>query len=1171
MLAIAVSCAAEPATELSGMDQLEQITQKAKSMEDFLNSPELIEEYYKVAEKYYGGRVNRDALKNIFSQIKTLRKEIPELEERLWTRQKGDPKFMDPWTIEASAKSSGREIKYQLFKQFLKDSKEQNQKIFDEIVKENGDQFKKIEKVQELSKHLESEIRSFNQKLDLSLDRKVLGKLKSEFFERLKSDPALKALGAYYANEVMNSESFREIVDTRDPDLILDFLHNDLRANFNSIREILPQLPEETHAQILQEVRDAIPRVSGNQLETIFPRVMTTSTKGSLYVLGSGSVNYVVKPYPKLFHRALASKILGECTAYDPMRYLAPAGDAHGRSFYWEKTDGETGKYLGFTDFVAGEMDGKRWVNPGFGSPELKKEIQIKGRGKREPMWKFYLDHVQKNKPSDWEGLVISGGSGADNARVLDSVRQDVRYRLGKKSNHEFKMNDPLVDRIRKISKAKGLYNGAKYDNGRGMVADATIVDARSLTYFAKPEDLTREYVVARAQEKLLSALDSEYEFGVSLLAQDELENEKEIPFRMMKNLRERPKIPYGNDPVINRYLGKYFESQYPGDLRESISTMMSPTHADHEVFTTYLKKNGVAGNLVWKEAMQGMVENGEQEPSRELNHLYFQDRFGLNDYELGAKTKPEERTLILENPTTKAEKRARSAMVSEPGFMNSFHKEPYRKVLMDPSDVDHARALQNLDSKLLDKDFKILNTDDYQKIIADENHPLRPALLEDPYKLTVEAQSSLIPILNGKNEIEKMALAKNPSFKKMFMEGTVYDDLVYSILSNVDHPAYSMVIDVANDRSSKFLGRPKGRPIDELMRANPRIEYDLNKNIDVRAFDRELDREWREGILSQERIHQIVMKEYLHPIRNRLLLSLAEKPERNGFTLEDLEIALKNPNEPNPSYLAHAIDHFRVSSSEVIHSENRGIPILKRILSDPNHPHLDGVSDHIRFNLESRAKDVRLSYEELKEAGWIDAYSRALRNIIRENASKTNEEIAEILVSRHLMTAFWLDFDQQTQLYAFQSEKTLERVRVILEATFNAGKGNQKLQIAIWQRLKESIVNKKDALTFNGRKMFAEILRGGPAPTVKNSYEQWLLEGIAAWSCTPEKMAQYERSAADCEKFLSKMKNLEFKIEPRPEFQHGVIGFGEPILKNGEGSCFWDKAKAIFGWKKRK
>lgn len=454
----------------SGLSQMEAVTARYPTMQNFLNDPKAIEEYFVASQNYFGKqRFGREAYNAIIKQMKDVSTKMPDVAKRLWETSNTGPRF----SIETSLRTSGRSMDEAKFSEVISERRKILSDEAQELIKLNGDPL--TERITKLT----GAVSAAENSLDVSqLKASERRRIQGEHFARVKSMPESKELARYYAFQMLDSTNIKDILSSGDADLVLETL-KEMRDNPKAFLPPGTDVP----SSVLSEIKSALPDANKLLLnKTVFPDIMRTLKNGqSIPMGGGGRVVYDFVPVPRRIHAAWGGMVLGECVGghckllewLTPQRWAKSALEGSQHQFL-EKG----GLYSGFTEATPGSINGKVYASITVGAPDMRKKVIIDdGKGNRasSTLFREWFNRFSAAKPPTWQGLVISGNSDIDNAGVKNTVKNSSSYLLGTSVNplaENFEVSDPLA---KKISEA---YPSKHYSDGN-MILDATTPNSR--------------------------------------------------------------------------------------------------------------------------------------------------------------------------------------------------------------------------------------------------------------------------------------------------------------------------------------------------------------------------------------------------------------------------------------------------------------------------------------------------------------------------------------------------------------------------------------------------------------------------------------------------------------------------------------------------------------------
>ena len=426
-----------------------------------------------------------------------MNEKIPELGPRLWeTTQLGKA-----FEINASVKSSGRDLNIEAWENYLKITtqklKDKSKNILSLKKEERENQLK------EINNFLENELNKLKMYTEFkTANKKQKNILQTNFYKNIKTTSQYQQASSYYTYQIFKSEKVKDLLGSKDPDLILETL-NQMKLKTQDYFII-----DDISSIIVSGIRDFIPSTKILlEDKKLFPIRMIKVASGRLIPEGSGAIAYRFKPLPRRIHGIWKGIALGECVGGNchfideltPERW-ATVAVKNSQFHHLEKNN----SYAGFIETIPGEINGKTYASVGFGTPDLRKKIVIKNPVTQETkshiLFEEWIKQAKKQIPTQWEGLVVSNKDAINNAGVLPDIRKTSVYVFGdeiKINSGQFKTNDPITNKIIKNSKTtkKPIFN---YSGN--MIFDAAIPDVNQLRLLSdiNIEDTTKPHFLKK-------------------------------------------------------------------------------------------------------------------------------------------------------------------------------------------------------------------------------------------------------------------------------------------------------------------------------------------------------------------------------------------------------------------------------------------------------------------------------------------------------------------------------------------------------------------------------------------------------------------------------------------------------------------------------------------------
>ncbi len=188
---------------------LDILFKNIKNFDDFINDQDLIDQYYGVLLKYYGGgdasRFNRKSYNAIIEQMKALTQKYPYMKKRLWESPNGFQSF----SITSEIKSYGRKLnvpKWNLYLSQMKKGFKDKASSVSNLSKAN-----KVKFIEKRFTELRAQSDSFDKEMSSATSKKqkkaISQKYQKEIFSTFKSDPEYIAIENYYLDEMFKADS----------------------------------------------------------------------------------------------------------------------------------------------------------------------------------------------------------------------------------------------------------------------------------------------------------------------------------------------------------------------------------------------------------------------------------------------------------------------------------------------------------------------------------------------------------------------------------------------------------------------------------------------------------------------------------------------------------------------------------------------------------------------------------------------------------------------------------------------------------------------------------------------------------------------------------------------------------------------------------------------------
>ncbi|MCB0369543.1 MAG: hypothetical protein KDD45_08870, partial [Bdellovibrionales bacterium] len=210
---IGIGAQSEVIYEHSNQDGMEDVLKDVTSIEQLLNNPYKIEQYYDAVNNYYQSKISRDYFDLMLDQLRQLVIYDPEIGNQLMMGQEK----LSTYYITSDVKTNGRDLNEEIWRttkikifgseNFDKDFMSNHQNQIDEISKE---------------------VHQFEQEV-VALPKREQGQKKSQFYKRIKTSnhELFKAiLGFVFYNDV---DIRKLMAGIPDPDILIFIFENLLK------------------------------------------------------------------------------------------------------------------------------------------------------------------------------------------------------------------------------------------------------------------------------------------------------------------------------------------------------------------------------------------------------------------------------------------------------------------------------------------------------------------------------------------------------------------------------------------------------------------------------------------------------------------------------------------------------------------------------------------------------------------------------------------------------------------------------------------------------------------------------------------------------------------------------------------------------------------------------
>lgn len=485
--------------QADALDDADAICDRYETMEEFLNDPKAVEDYYNAKSAFYQReeftRVQYDAL---IENVRSLIQKVPEIGQRYW--KKAAPGDLGPsFQITSTVETTGRRMSFRAWQSYIQRQIQQRRsragatatlteyELYDELAKANSS-------YQNAFRDLQAQISNWG--------RKAQTMAVSEFQRKSQADKANLSLANRLTDEVLRESG---LADVADADVAISQLRQ-IRSNLRGILSKFGDVP----APVLSAVEDLLPNPDTLLKSRMFPHNTFKRRDGKTFEQGIGKkASYDFAPPKRLFHTLDRGILTFECIGggcddkrefhperTTPERYAATT--LKDSKFQYVRKDG---KFAGWVEVIPGELDGKVYGGVGFGFSELKTPVVTKdadGVDRSKTLFQAWFSKMDTAKPQGWEGLVVSDSNAMVNSGGIYAARASPEYIFAEdvlKGRHNLNHIDPLAKKIIEasprgneiIDRYAGNMVGEGFIRSRGQLR---LLRPYNLNRLSNPEEL---------------------------------------------------------------------------------------------------------------------------------------------------------------------------------------------------------------------------------------------------------------------------------------------------------------------------------------------------------------------------------------------------------------------------------------------------------------------------------------------------------------------------------------------------------------------------------------------------------------------------------------------------------------------------------------------------------
>jgi hypothetical protein len=458
----------------SNWEQLDQILDRAETLDHFLSSATLIDEYFQAFSSYFGReRFPRCSYDAVLEQLRTVRRDVPGFATKAWRKT---PSNAPDFVVQTVGRSTGRDLDLGLWKlyrfQWLSQLKQK-------AGEGTSSRVWRREAHAHLSK-LQTRIRAFE--IELSrFGRREADALRSEFYKSCKADQKLHRIAAAILYQHLTASSNQHFFQLADADLVVHFL-KELKQDPRRLLSGFSGLP--VPGPLLSALKSLIP----NQADLLADRKMFQLRSGYVPQCASYRTR-TIRP----FHGIWLGIAENDCLAGDPSALESVTPERWAVSLLQDSLTcilERNGAYQGFVRCVP-LRDRKNRIFASFElwSPLMVSRVLLKSEGssatKSELFFNQWFATFCDFLPSSWSGLIVSDSSLIDNSgvkrKLLVSEHWAQAVEMGKAS--ELSHIDQSVDSLKRAVRPRG--KAQRYCGE--MVFDAKISDAEKVWSLSHP------------------------------------------------------------------------------------------------------------------------------------------------------------------------------------------------------------------------------------------------------------------------------------------------------------------------------------------------------------------------------------------------------------------------------------------------------------------------------------------------------------------------------------------------------------------------------------------------------------------------------------------------------------------------------------------------------------
>jgi hypothetical protein len=483
--------------QVSPLEALDQIAEKAGSLDGFLSNAQIQDEYFHALAKYYGeSRFPRQSFDVILQQLEELVALVPEAKERIW--EKRAPQA--PLVLETLEAPEGLQLNAQGWQKFRAHWTEQlrkDSKSIHAILSERA----RHDHVNAILKKLDQRIQSFNDELSAShMPRRVQEERSFEFFSALRNDPAFKEVTSYLVLEQLQSEKVAEYFRSQDPSLILCGL--DELQNANAPQGV--KIPDSLRP-LIKTAAPTPESVLVNSEVFHLPESLADGRSGRALKRQTWNFSEPSRLLHTLWRGVPFKECLGgSCDHLDETtaRRWAVSLLRGARVQNLDRGD----RFLGFVQTVPVQKGDERFASLEVIAPDMKRSVLVRVKGETtyspKTLFNAWYQNAIKHLPQGTQGFVIGAGESFLNGEGYASIYSSAAFLNGKEIGVGDEMSPLDFEFERKVAAASKNENLVKiYGGSRRMIFETRDYFADQITLLSSgdvPEEALRSAKEAR-------------------------------------------------------------------------------------------------------------------------------------------------------------------------------------------------------------------------------------------------------------------------------------------------------------------------------------------------------------------------------------------------------------------------------------------------------------------------------------------------------------------------------------------------------------------------------------------------------------------------------------------------------------------------------------------------